>query len=136
MLAFMNSRPALGGVIVGLMISIPHLVLPFDWSVAVASLTLVFIAGIYVGFAISDGRDHAFMSEASVAIFFSALALGGLFLSAWIIPAGLIGHAVWDLLHHRKSHMLAEIPIWYIPFCIVVDLVLAIVLLGTWVGGS
>jgi hypothetical protein len=31
--------------------------------------------------------------------------------------------------------MLADIPTWYIPFCIVVDLVLAIILLVSWVGG-
>lgn len=135
MLEFINRRPAPGGILVGLSISIPHLLLPLDWSVAVASLTLVFIAGIYVGFAIINGRDHAFMTEVTVAISFSALGLGGMFISAWIIPAGLIGHAIWDLLHHRKSHMLAEIPEWYIPFCIVVDLLLAIILLVSWVSG-
>ena len=135
MLEFMNTRPALGGLVVGLAISIPHLFLPLDWSVAVAALTLVFIAGIYVGFAIINGRDHAVMSEASVAISFSVLALGGLLVSPWIIPVGLVGHAGWDFLHHRKSHMLADIPTWYIPFCIVVDLVLAIILLVSWVGG-
>ena len=135
MLAFINNRPMQGGILVGLAISVPHLFLPLDLSVAVASLTLVFIAGIYVGFAIVNGRDHAFMTEASVAITFSALALGGMFLSAWIIPAGLIGHAVWDFLHHRKSHMLADIPKWYIPFCIVVDLCLAIILLISWISG-
>ena len=76
------------------------------------------------------------MTEASVAISFSVLALGGIAFSAWIIPIGLIAHAVWDFLHHRKPHMLADIPEWYIPFCIVVDLVLAIVLLASWSGGS
>ena len=136
MLGYINSRPVVGGLVVGLSISFPHLLMPFDVSVAVASLTLVFIAGIYVGFAIANGREHAFMTEASVAISFSVLALAGIAFSAWIIPIGLIAHAVWDFLHHRKSHMLADIPEWYIPFCIVVDLVLAIVLLASWSGGS
>jgi len=135
MLNFINNRPACGGVVVGLMISAPHLFLPMDWSVTGASLTLVFIAGIYVGFAILNGRDHAFMTEASVAISFAALGLAGIFLSHWIIPAGLIGHAFWDFLHHRKSHMLAEIPRWYIPFCIIVDLILAITLIISWGSG-
>jgi hypothetical protein len=135
MLSFINTQPARGGILVGLAISIPHLFLPMDLSVAVASLTLVFIAGIYVGFAIINGRDHAFMTEASVAISFAALGLGGIFLTPWIIPAGLIGHALWDLLHHRKSHMLAEIPKWYVPFCSVVDLLLGVILLVSWSGG-
>jgi len=134
MLRYINDQPIRGGILVGVAISIPHLLLPMDWSVAVASLTLVFIAGIYVGFAIVNGRDHAFMTEASIAISFAVLGLGGLFLSPWIIPIGLAGHAIWDFLHHRKSHMLSDVPKWYIPFCIGVDLILALILILSWSG--
>lgn len=134
MLRFINEHPMRGGIFVGLAISAPHFLLPTDWSVAVAALTLVFIAGIYVGFAIINGREQAFVSEVSIAVTFSAFGLGGLFVSAWIIPVGLVGHALWDLLHHRKSNLLANVPIWYIPFCIVVDVVLALLLMISWSG--
>lgn len=122
-----------GGLIIGVVIGAPHLFFPLDWSVSIAALTLVFIAGIYVGFAIMNGRESAFTTEASVAVTFSLLGLGGLLFSAWIIPIGLIGHAIWDMLHHRKSHLLAEVPTWYVPFCIVVDVVLALVLVMSWI---
>lgn len=124
----------LGGLLVGLAIGLPHLVLPTTWSISFASLTLVFIAGIYVGFAIIHGREQAFLTEVTTAIAFSAFALVGLFFSAWLIPIALVGHAIWDLLHHQKSRMLSEVPMWYIPFCIVIDLVLALILALGWSG--
>tara|TARA_R110002096_G_scaffold11544_1_gene42434 strand:+ start:247 stop:651 length:405 start_codon:yes stop_codon:yes gene_type:complete len=133
MLNFIGENPMRGGLIVGLVASAPHLIVPMDWSVAIAALTLVLIAGIYVGFAIMNGREKAFTTEASVAVTFSLLGLGGLLFSAWIIPIGLIGHAIWDMLHHRKSHLLADVPTWYVPFCIVVDVVLAVVLVISWI---
>ena len=132
MLTFIGNNPMRGGFIVALAVSIPHLILPMDWSVAVAALTLVFIAGIYVGFAIIHGRELAFVSEVTVAITFAVLALGGLVISPWIIPVGLAGHAVWDMLHHRKSHYLTDVPKWYVPFCIVIDVILASVLAISW----
>ena len=121
-----------GGFIVALAVSIPHLILPMEWSVAGAALTLAFIAGIYVGFAVIHGREQAFVSEVTVAIAFGVLALGGLVVTPWIIPVGLAGHAVWDMLHNRKSHYLTDVPKWYVPFCIVIDVILASVLAISW----
>lgn len=81
MLAFIENHPMRGGLIVASAVSVPHLLLPMDWSVAAAALTLAFIAGIYVGFAVIHGREQAFVSEVTVAITFAALALGGLVIS-------------------------------------------------------
>jgi hypothetical protein len=85
-----------------------------------------------VGFAVINGREQAFVSEVTVAITFAALALCGLVISPWIIPVGLMGHAVWDMLHHRKSHLLTDVPKWYVPFCIIIDVILAAVLALSW----
>lgn len=134
MLEFISGHPTRGGILIGLLISIPHIFLPMTWSVPIAALTLVFIAGIYVGFAIMNGAEQAFVTEISIAVTFAALGTGGLLMFAWIIPFGLIGHAFWDYLHHRKSNMLTEVPKWYIPFCIVVDIILALTLATSWSG--
>tara|TARA_R110002051_G_scaffold7035_3_gene33040 strand:- start:15902 stop:16306 length:405 start_codon:yes stop_codon:yes gene_type:complete len=133
LLKYIGENPLRGGLFVGLAIGAPHFLLPVEWSIAIAALTLVFIAGIYVGFAIMNGREKAFATETSVAVTFSLLGLGGLLFSAWFIPIGLVGHAIWDMIHHRKSHLLAEVPTWYIPFCIVIDVVLAVVLAISWI---
>ena len=56
MLTFIGNHPMRSGLIVALAVSVPHLLLPMDWSVAAAALTLAFIAGIYVGFTVKIGR--------------------------------------------------------------------------------
>lgn len=132
MLDFIARRPQSGGILVGLAIGLPHLFLPLNLSLVVAAMTLVFIAGIYVGFAIDHAHEHSFLSEVAVAVSFSAIALAGVFVWHWLIPIGLFGHAVWDFLHHRKMHFLSEIPSWYVPFCILVDVSLAAVLAVAW----
>ena len=132
MLSFIGSNPMSGGFIVALAVSIPHPPLPMNWSVAAAALTLAFIVGIYVGFTVIHGQEQAFVSEVSVAITFGVLALGGLVIAPWIIPFGLAGHAVWDMLHYRKSHFLTDVPKWYVPFCIIIDVILAAVLAISW----
>ncbi|GGA32117.1 hypothetical protein [Neptunicoccus cionae] len=132
MLTFIGNHPMRSGLIVALAVSVPHLLLPMDWSVAAAALTLAFIAGIYVGFTVIHGQEQAFVSEVSVAITFGVLALGGLVIAPWIIPFGLAGHAVWDMLHYRKSHFLTDVPKWYVPFCIIIDVILAAALAISW----
>ena len=136
LLLFIADNPMRGGLAVALAISVPHLFLPLDWSVALAALTLAVIAGVYIGFAVLHGREHAFVAEAIAAVTFAALALGGMMVSPWIIPVGLVGHAIWDMLHHRRTHFLTDVPGWYVPFCIVIDVILALVLAVSWAGGT
>ena len=59
-------------------LSLPlHLVIPAETSVLLASLTLALIAGVYLGFAFSDGRLPVMLTELFVALAFTAAALGG-----------------------------------------------------------
>ena len=111
-----------------------HLFLDLNTSIAVAAVTLALIGGAYIGFGAADGRPHVFWSELGVAILFGTAAVLGLLWHWLALPLGLALHALWDLLHHN-SRKLARVPGWYIPLCIVYDLLAAaflILLYGVW----
>ena len=111
-----------------------HLFLELNASVAVAAVTLALIGAAYIGFGAADGRARVFWSELGVAILFGTDAVLGMLWHWFALPLSLALHALWDLLHH-KSHKLARIPGWYIPLCVVYDLLAAsflILLYGVW----
>ena len=83
---------------------------------------LTVIASIYVGFALQGGRRREVGLELTVAAAFGVLALIGLWLSPWLTVLGLALHGVWDLLHH---FIRTPVPRWYIPFCLVYDVLMA-----------
>jgi hypothetical protein len=95
-----------------------------------AAMTLALIAGIYVGFAVQDGRTHVLATEAVVAAAFAVSAFVGLTVTVWAIPIAFALHGLWDLAHHR--HITTAMPAWYIPFCAIYDWGFAIGLLAVW----
>ena len=64
------------------------------------------------------------VASGTSAIFYAIMALAGLLWSPLALPLGLAAHAVWDLLHHNGAFG-APVPKWYIPFCVVFDLLAA-----------
>ena len=108
-----------------------HLILSPDASTALAALVLALIAGVYVGFALRDGRTGVIATEILVAVGFAGAAMAGLVVSAWAIPTAYALHGAWDVAHHR--HVGTAMPRWYVPFCAVFDWVFAIGLSAVWV---
>ena len=111
-----------------------HLFLDFQTSIAVAAVLLALIGGTYIGFGAADGRRNVFWSELGVAGLFGVTAVMGLLWHWFALPVGLALHALWDLVHHN-SRALAWVPGWYIPLCVVYDLLAAaflILLYGVW----
>lgn len=111
------------GVVVGLVqVASP---LAFWWldAVTVYALGLVLIAGIYIGFAVADGRPRVIAVESTVASVFVVVAAVAVTGSEWLIVAGLIGHGLKDLWQHR-NRFVANMR-WWPPFCAVVDFVAA-----------
>lgn len=111
-----------------------HVFLELHASIAVAAVTLALIGGAYVGFGAADGRRRVFWSELGVAILFGTAAVLGLLWHWFALPLGLALHAIWDLLHHN-SRKLAWVPEWYIPLCVIYDILAAaflILLYGVW----
>lgn len=120
-------RPAfLGGFL--FIVSAPiHFVVSESVSIAIAAVTLALIGGAYIGFGARAHDVRTMVLELLVAILFGTAALAGL-LWHWIaLPLGLALHAVWDLLHHRPI-VGAPVPRWYVPFCVVYDLLAALLL--------
>lgn len=116
--------PSAVGAALFLLFAPVHLLVPQDVSVAIAAVTLALIGGAYIGFgAVSQSRT-AFWLELSGAALFGAAAILGLLWHPMALPAGLIAHALWDLLHHNGLFG-TSVPRWYIPFCVVFDLLAA-----------
>jgi hypothetical protein len=129
--SIVGSHPARIGAGLALASLPGHLVLTSTASHQLAAVVLVLVAGIYVGFALQDGRARSLAVEASVALGFTAAALAGLWVSAWTIPAAYALHGLWDLAHHR--HIATAMPAWYVPFCAVFDWVFAVGLVAVWI---
>lgn len=89
------------------------------------AMILVFIAAPYAGFASIHGGARTIVTEVAGIALFCTLAVLGL----WIWPGfwmlGYAGHAVWDTLHHPESEFGATITGWYVPFCVVYDVLVA-----------
>ncbi|WP_424972943.1 DUF6010 family protein [Dinoroseobacter sp. S76] len=101
-----------------------HLFVEQDSSLVLAAITLALIGGAYIGFGAADGRRSVFWSELAVALVFGAAAVAGLLWHWAALSLGLTLHALWDLAHHN-ARRLAWVPRWYIPFCVVFDLMAA-----------
>ena len=101
-----------------------HLLTDTETSISIAAITLALIGGAYIGFAVAAGRPRVFWPDLAVATLFGAAAVLGILWHWAALPLGLTLHAGWDLMHHN-SHRLARIPKWYVPFCVVYDLLAA-----------
>jgi len=115
-------RPTwLGAGLSALLIPV-HLFVAQPLSIQISALLLAVIAGAYIGFAAVDGRASALLVELTGAALFSLAALAGLNGYPLAIPIAFMAHAGWDWLHHGRAHFGAAVPGWYIPFCVVIDL--------------
>ena len=123
----LSPRVLLSALVLG--IAIPaHLFLSKEIGTLVIALSIAIIAGAYVGFGVSDGRPSIIIMELIVAGLFCVMALLGILWSPYWFVFALFTHGLWDLAHHNGSFG-ANIPHWYIPFCVVIDWVAAVGLL-------
>jgi hypothetical protein len=99
--------------------------LAFWWldAATVYALGLALIAGVYIGFAVADGRPKVIFAESAVASVFVVVAAVAVTGSAWLIVAGYAGHGMKDLWQHRRQFVAGTR--WWPPFCAVVDWIAA-----------
>ena len=99
-------------------------------STIFAGVALSAIGGVYLGFAIGDGRTSAIAIQATSMLAFAIVAYIGIEEgSKAVIGAGWVAHGVWDALHH-EHHGPTEVKTWYPPFCATADLVVGIPLIA------
>jgi 4-amino-4-deoxy-L-arabinose transferase-like glycosyltransferase len=128
-----EKRPLLTGIAVGIGTLLPHAFLPPQASLAFAAIVIALIAGIYFGFAVVNGSPKDQMVEFNVTGLFAVAGLLGLLLWPVLLPLAYFGHAAWDLAHHNRSKLsLVAIPQWYVPWCIVIDVIVGTGLFVIW----
>ena len=120
-----RSRSVAAGVGLAAVTIILSELLPPSLSSDLHAMILVFIAAAYVGFASMDGGRREMLTEFAAIALFCGVAVLGLWVWPPLLIAGYAGHAVWDTLHHPIRDFGAEIVGWYIPFCVVYDLLIA-----------
>jgi hypothetical protein len=103
--------------------------LGFAWlePATVQALLLCFIAAVYVGFAVADGRPRIIAIECAIAAVFVLLAAASVTATAWLLVIGYAGHGLKDFWQAR--HQFVANTRWWPPFCACVDLVVAVVLI-------
>ena len=85
--------------------------------------------GVYLGFAVADGRRSALLVQTGELLGFTALAaLAVQRDSPGLLGAGWLAHVTWDALHHRGRGP-TRVRSWYPPLCIGYDVALAAPLL-------
>jgi len=128
-----SKRPVATGVLVGVGSLAPHLFLPAQASLGFAAILVALIAGIYFGFAVVNGSARDQFVEFNVTGTFAVAGLVGLLAWPILLPLAYFGHALWDLAHHNRSRLsLVKIPQWYVPWCIVIDVIVGSGLLAIW----
>lgn len=126
-------RPLLTGVAVGIGSLAPHAFLAPHLSLGFAAVLIALIAGVYFGFAVMNGSPRDQMVEFNIAGLFVVAALFGLFWQPVLLALAYFGHAAWDFAHHNKARLsLVAIPQWYVPWCVVIDMIVGTGLLIIW----
>jgi hypothetical protein len=128
-----SERPIATAVAIGIATLIPHLFLSPALSLALAAIVMGMVAGVYFGFAVVRGNNFQQQIEFNVTLLFLVAALLGVWVSPWFIPAAFLAHGLWDFAHHNSvNSRLVSIPQWYIPWCVVIDVILGVGLIVLW----
>ena len=111
----------------------PHFFLPPELSLAFAAILIGVIAGVYFGFAVMRGSNVQQQIEFNVTGLFMIAALLGVAISPWFLALAYLAHALWDFAHHNRADLrLVSIPQWYIPWCVMVDVIVGVGLIAVW----
>jgi hypothetical protein len=86
---------------------------------------LMVIASYYVLFAVMGGSSRALLFEFAAASGFLLLAVVGFKRSLWFAVAAIVGHGVFDFVHHWLIQN-PGVPGWWPGFCFAFDVVLGV----------
>src|SRR5579864_4317202 len=84
---------------------------------------MIVIASYYVLFAVMAPSGRALVIEIVVASAFLLLAIIGYKRNLWFVAIALVGHGVFDFVHHFLFEN-PGVPHWWPGFCLVFDLIL------------
>jgi hypothetical protein len=119
--------PILWGLVFGAIQAASPLLFGWLEPSAVYAISIAFIAAVYIGFAVADGRPKVVAVEVAVAGVFLVLAAAAVTSTAWILVAGFAGHGLKDAWQERRQFVANTR--WWPPFCAAVDWFVAAVLI-------
>jgi hypothetical protein len=99
------------------------IIIGLDREPAFYPTVLIVIASYYVLFAVMAASGRALVIEIVVASGFLLFAIIGYKRNLWLVALALVGHGVFDMVHH----LLIEnpgVPRWWPGFCLVFDVIL------------
>lgn len=111
------------GVALGVVIALSTTALGFARDRSFYPTVLIVVASYYGLFAIMGGSVHTLAMEAVPMVAFIGLAVAGFKRSGWLVAIGLIGHALFDIVHNNLIEN-AGMPIWWPGFCLSIDFTL------------
>ena len=88
----------------------------FDRDRAFYPTMLIVVGTYYILFAAMGGSTPALISESLVACAFLILALTGFKKNVWVTVTGLVGHGLFDSVHHMFIQN-PGVPVWWPGFC-------------------
>ena len=125
--------PLSTSIAVGVATLAPHAFFTPEASRAFAAIVIALIAGIYFGFGVVNGSPRQQFIEFTVAGLFATAGLVGFLLWPILLPAAYLAHALWDFAHHNRARLsLVAIPAWYVPWCVIIDVIVGAGLLWMW----
>jgi 4-amino-4-deoxy-L-arabinose transferase-like glycosyltransferase len=128
-------HPVITGIVVGVVTLVPHAFLSPQASLGYAAIVIALIAGIYFGFAVMNGSERDQFVEFNITGLFAVAGLLGLLLWPILLPLAYFAHALWDFAHHNRLRLpLVNIPAWYVPWCVIIDVIVGVGLLVIWRG--
>ena len=89
----------------------------------VHALMITMIAGVYIGFAVADGRPKVIAVESAVVVAFVVTSAVAVTLTPWLVVALYLAHGAKDLWQHRTQFVRGTR--WWPPFCFAVDMAVA-----------
>ena len=116
------------GIVVALVAAALGRAAGFDRDRAFYATVLIVTASYYVLFAVMADSSRAVIAETIVMVLFVAVAVAGFRLKRWMIAAGFVAHAGFDLIHGGVVNN-PGVPSWWPAFCLSFDVVLAGVLI-------
>jgi hypothetical protein len=98
----------------------------FDRDRAFYATILIVVGHYYVLFAAEAGSTSALITELAAMSVFVAFAVAGFKFTPWLIPAGLVAHGLFDLVH---GYVVTNpgVPTWWPAFCSTYDVVIGVV---------
>jgi hypothetical protein len=130
-----TTRRALGwGVAIGA--GQAALAMSFWWldPSTVHALMVTMIAGIYIGFAVADGRAKVIAAESAVVAGFVVASAAAVTLTPWLVVALYAAHGAKDLWQHRTQFVRGTR--WWPPFCLAVDFTVAAIVAAQLAAGA